>query len=91
MTEPAVPMFEGKPVEGARLKVTTAAHGLEVDAVLRMDDIVRVVIEARVAGVDHKVNERTGALVRHQTLKVIAAELAPWDPADPDDHGVLHG
>lgn len=84
-------MFEGKPVEGARLKVSTATQGLDVDVVLRMDDIVRLVIEARVSGVDHKVNERTGALIRHQSIKVIAAELAPWDPANPDDNGVLHG
>jgi hypothetical protein len=56
-----------------------------------MDDIVRLVIEARVSGVDHKVNERTGSLIRHQSIKVIAAELAPWDPANPDDEGVLHG
>lgn len=91
MPEPQIPMYEGKPVDGARLKVTTAGPGLEVDEVLRIDDIVRVVIEARVSGIDHKVNERTGALIRHQSLRVIAAELLPWDPEDPNDHGVLHG
>lgn len=88
---PEVPMFEGKPVEATRLKVTSPTHGLEIDKVLRMDDIIRVVIEARVSDVAHKVNERTGALIRHQSAKVISAALIPWNPEDPNDEGVLRG
>lgn len=84
-------MFEGKPVEGTRIKINSATQGLEIDTVLRMDDIIRVVVEARVSRIDHRVNERTGSLVRHQEARVISAELIPWDAANPDDHGVLHG
>lgn len=89
---PAIPMFEGKPVEATRLKVTTMARsGLDIDAVLHMDDIIHVVVEARVSGVSHQVNEATGSLVRHQTAKVITAQLVPWDLDNPDDQGVLRG
>lgn len=91
MSEPEVPMFEGKPVEATRLKVTTAGGGLEIDGVLRMDDIIRVVIEARVSQINHQVNESTGGLIRHQSAKVISAELTPWNPSDPNDTGVLRG
>lgn len=84
-------MFEGKPVEATTLKVSSPTAGLEIDAVLRMDDIVRVVVEARVSQVNHQVNERTGALIRHQSAKVISAELIPWDDTDPNDTGVLRG
>lgn len=88
---PEIPFFEGKPVDDIRLKVTSANTGLEIDEVLRMDDIIRVVIEARVGQVDHKVNERTGSLTRNQTARVISAALIPWDPNDPNDRGVLRG
>lgn len=89
MIEPAVPTFEGKPVDATTLKVASPHAGLEIDAVLRMDDIVRVVVEARVSRIDHQVNERTGQLIRHQSAKVISAALIPWNPEDPEDTGVL--
>lgn len=88
---PEVPMFEGKPVEATTLKVTTAGSGLEIDGVLRMDDIIRVVVEARVSDIRHLVNERTGALIRHQSARVITASLIPWDASNPADKGVLRG
>lgn len=91
MSEPEIPMFEGKPVEATRLKVASTGGGLEIDAVLRVDDIIRVVIEARVDDIGHKVNGRTGALIRHQAAKVISASLIPWDETNPDDKGVLRG
>jgi hypothetical protein len=63
----------------------------EIDAVLHVDDIIRVVIEARVDDIGHKVNGRTGALIRHQAAKVVSAALIPWDETNPDDKGVLRG
>lgn len=89
MSEPEIPLFDGKPVAATRLKIMSATQGLEIDSVLRMDDIIRVVVEARVSSVDHKVNERSGDLIRHQTARVISAELVPWNAEDPQDEGVL--
>ena len=86
---PEVPTFEGKPVDATHLKVTTTGAGLEIDAVLHMDDIIRVVIEARVDDIRHKVNGHTGGLVRFQAAKVISASLVPWDEENPEDRGVL--
>lgn len=88
---PAIPMFEGKPVEATRLKVTSTGQGLEIDEVLHMDDIIRVVVEARVADIRHQVNERTGDLIRHQSAKVISASLIPWDATNPLDQGIARG
>lgn len=88
---PDIPTFEGKAVEATRLKITSVGGGLEIDAVLRMDDIIRVVVEARVADIRHQVNEKTGSLVRHQSARVISAALIPWDENNPEDRGVLRG
>lgn len=68
-----IPMFEGQPVEFAKAKVTSAT-GLETgDRVWKIDDIVTLVIECRVTGVDHPVNQTTGKLERIHKLKAIDA------------------
>lgn len=86
---PQIPDFEGKEVHTAKIKVNTTT-ALEFDAVVRMDDIVRVVVEARVNDVSHKVNERHGTLERIQSLRVLNVDIAPWDEDDPEDTGIIH-
>lgn len=66
-----IPSFEGQPVEFAKAKVTSVS-GLETgDKVWHLDQIVTLVVECRVAGIDHKVNQTTGKLERLHTLKAI--------------------
>lgn len=84
-----VPMFEGKPVATTKLKLTSTA-GLDVNnMVLKVDDIIRIVVDARVSQVHHNVNERTGDLERVQTAKALTVEITPWNPDDPNDTGVF--
>lgn len=99
MTEPArlsvvppiapIPGFEGKPVHTTKLMLSSTS-GLEIDnAVLRLDDIIRITVEARVAKVHHNVNEKTGELERVQQAKALSVEIVPWNPEDPSDNGIL--
>lgn len=98
MSEPAraipidqIPDFEGQPVSTSKMKIISAA-ALEVDgAAFRIDDIVRVVVEARVSQVHHNVNERTGNLERVHTARPLTVEVAPWNPEDPADFGIVRG
>lgn len=86
--DPPVPMFEGKPVSATKLKITSTA-GLDVgDRVLKVDDIIRILVDARVSQVHHNVNERNGDLERVQTAKALAVEIVPWNADDPKDTGV---
>jgi hypothetical protein len=89
--EPPIPDFEGKPVALTKVKIASAGALDASDAVLRVDDIVRLVVEARVIQVHHNVNDRTGHLERLQTIKPIAVEIAPWNPEDPSDNGIFRG
>lgn len=90
-TGPEIPFFEGKPVTTTKLKVTSTA-GLDINnVVLKSDDIIRIVVEARVSKVSHDVNERTGEMERVHTAKAISVEIAPWNPADPNDTGIFRG
>ncbi len=86
---PPVPDFEGKAVAGTRLKLTSASNLECDDAVLHHDDIVRVVVDARVTNISHPVNERTGEMERVQTLKALDVQIVPWNPNDPTDTGVF--
>lgn len=75
----SIPQFEGQDVAFTKAKITSAAS-LEIDdRVFRHDDIVRFVIEGRVTGVDHKVNDRSGNLERIHTIKAIDALVLDWD------------
>lgn len=70
--------FEGEGVARTKGKVTSAAN-LEVgDQVFKVDEVVRLVIEARVAGVDHRV-ANDGKIERVHTLKVFDATVIDWD------------
>lgn len=87
---PEIPMFEGKPVASTKLKLTSTV-ALDVDnQVLRMDDIVRITVEARISSVQHNENAR-GDIERVQTAKAIAVEITPWNPDDPTDTGIFRG
>ncbi len=87
--EPTVPGFEGKPVSGTRLKITSASNLECDDQVLHVDDIVRVVVDARVVKISHDVNEKNGDLERVQTAKALDVAIVPWNPNDPNDTGVF--
>lgn len=78
----AIPDCEGKPVSGTKLKVGSTASLDIRDAVLKVDDVVRVVVEARVTSVNHVVDEKTGELMRVQSVKAIDAEITPWTDTD---------
>lgn len=86
---PDIPEFEGKSVHATALRIMSGGNLDIDDRVLRTDQIVRVVIEGRVNGIHHKVNEKTGELERIQTVKAMDVSFVPWDPTNPDDTGVL--
>lgn len=82
--------YEGKPVQGVRMRFSGMAAPVDCDdRVIQVDDIVRVAIEARVTGVAHVVDPKTGELLRVQTVKPIDMEFIPWNPNDPTDSGVI--
>lgn len=84
---PPIPAFEGKVVDTCSLKLANSAALDLPGVVLRVDDIIQILVEARVTGVHHVVDERTGNLVRLQTARPIDARLEPFNP-DYDD-GVI--
>lgn len=74
-----LPDFEGKEVSLSSGKVFSV-RPLDLDgAVYAMDEIVKVVVEARVAGVHHDVDETTGKLVRVHKLKALEGAVVEWD------------
>ena len=78
---PLIPPFEGKTVDASALRMSTSA-ALELDdVVLRVDDIIQIVIEARVMSVNHIVHEASGRLIRVHTAKAVGTpELKPFNP-----------
>lgn len=88
---PPIPAFEGKPVHATTLKITSTTNLECEDQVLHHDDIIRIVVDARVTRVSHDVNEKTGELERVQTAKALDASIVPWNPDDPEDTGVFRG
>jgi hypothetical protein len=82
--------FEGKPVSAIRLRFTGLSAPLEcADRVAGVDDLVRVSIEGRVVAVDHKVDDKTGELIRVQTVKPLDMDFLPFDDSDPNDTGII--
>lgn len=72
---PAIPAFEGKEVHTTKVRLPSLT-GLDFgNVVLATDEVVRLVIEARVTGVAHTVNERSGDLERVQTLKALDVQV----------------
>lgn len=81
---PLIPPFEGKDVDGTALKIANSSILDLTDVVLGVDDIIQIVVEARVNSVNHVVHEPTGRLVRLHTAKAMSATLKPFNP-DYDD------
>lgn len=72
---PEIPDFEGKTVATTKVRMSSTL-GMDIqNTVLKTDDVVYLVVEARVTGISHQVNERTGDLERVQTLKAIEVSL----------------
>jgi hypothetical protein len=79
-----IPPFEGQEVSATKVSFASGTN-LEVeDRVYRSEDIVRFVVEARVAGINHKTNEKTGLLERVHSLKVVDVTEIPYE-LDLDD------
>jgi hypothetical protein len=72
-----IPHFEGEEVVATKGKITSVA-GLEIeDRVFRLDESVKLVVEARVVGIEHKPNN-AGKLERVHTLKAIDSLVVDW-------------
>lgn len=72
-----IPHFEGEDVVATAAKITSVA-ALEIeDMVFRMDESVKLVVEARVVGVEHRAN-KDGKLVRVHTLKALDSLVIDW-------------
>lgn len=85
-----IPDHEGHPVASTAVKITGKLITEDLQGiVLRHDDVVQVMTQYRVVGVHHDVDDRTGEIVRTQLLRPIEMVLAPIDPADPDDIGII--
>lgn len=73
-----IPNFEGQEVSFTKGKITSVS-GLEVgDQVFHMDEVVRMVVECRVVGVDHKVNP-AGKLERVHLMKALDSIVIDWN------------
>lgn len=87
-----IPSFEGAKVEVAQIKVTgnssidTYGDG---DERISLDDRVRLVGDFRCMEVKHRVDPKTGDVVREMILKPLDLQLTPWDPSDPTDKGIV--
>jgi hypothetical protein len=82
------PMFEGAVVEGCVI-IISGVKGMDLGAVLTTDDIVRLAGQFKCVKVEHKVDPKTGSLVRYQTLTPRELDVIPFDPADPSDDGIV--
>jgi hypothetical protein len=60
-------------------------------ALVSMDDRVRLVGEFRVTGISFKVDSKTGEMIRVQQLTPVEDTVirCPWDPNDPTDDGIV--
>lgn len=85
-----IPAFEGHPVEGTLVKMSGSAPLDDLDGtVIGVDDVVQMISQFRCTGVYHRVDDKSGNLVRVQVLKPIEMALAPIDPNDPNDTGIM--
>lgn len=90
MNDETIPAFEGHPVSATAVKVSGKLMTDDLQGVvLRHDDVVQVMTQYRVVGVHHDVDDKTGEITRVQIIKPIEMVLAPYDPSDPDDIGIL--
>jgi len=85
-----IPAFEGRPVDHTVIKMAGAAPLDDLEGTtLSIDDCVQMISMFRVTRVDHQVDEKTGMLVRVQTLKPVEMALHPLDPGNPNDDGII--
>ena len=85
-----IPSFEGHPVEGTTVKMSGSVANEELtDVVIGVDDVVQMVSQFRCIAVHHKVDPRTGLIIREQVLRPIEMALLPIDPSNPDDDGII--
>ena len=74
-----IPNFEGQSVDFTKASFTSGTN-LEIDdKVFRTDEVVQFIVEARCAGINHKVNEKTGCLERVHSMKVIDVLPVPYE------------
>lgn len=74
----AIPRFEGEEVVATTAKITSVS-ALEIgDQVFRIDQVVRLVVEARVSNVSHKV-QPDGGLVRVHTMQALDSVVINWN------------
>jgi hypothetical protein len=74
----SIPLFEGRAVEHTRARIVSVGRLDVGDAVYRVDETVKILVECRVDGIDHKVNT-DGDLERVHLLKAIDAVPVAWD------------
>lgn len=85
----SIPSFEGHPVAQTAVKVTGKLITEDLQGVvLKHDDIVQVITQYRVVGVHHDIND-DGEITRVQLIRPIEMVLAPIDPSDPHDIGII--
>lgn len=81
--------FEGIPIAAVEVKIKGEA---KVESLAGIDvsvfDRARMVGEYTAVSVKHVV-DKEGNLIRQVEFKVANLEIAPWDPADPTDDGIL--
>lgn len=63
-------VFQGKPIHATKIKLSGGAQEV-FDVPPKLDQMVQVVIDGRVSGVDYRVNESTGELEQHVRIKVV--------------------
>lgn len=74
-----VPKFEGNEVAGTKAQITSVS-ALEIgDKVFGLDEVVKIVVEARVQNIQHKVDQASGKLYRVHTLKAADVVVVDWD------------
>lgn len=74
-----IPAFEGHPVTGTKAQITSVSALEIADKVFGLDEIVKIVVEARVQNIQHKVNQTSGKLERVHTLKAVDVVVLDWE------------
>lgn len=71
--------FEGEDIHFAVAKLAGASKVEIGDRIFKTDQKVVMVLELRVQGINHEVNETTGQMTRNQKLKLIDAFVCNTD------------
>lgn len=89
MNDP-IPHFEGHPVDATTLKISGLVDGQDLsDVVVGVDDVVQMLSQYKVVGIYHRVDNKTGRIIREQYLRPVEVTLVPIDPNDPNDDGII--